>query len=168
MNIGAPSKSCPHLHRSNGNTVRVMQKCESALQHVSCVPKRPPKNEPPSCCIDTSPMPNLLETAFPRYMPKVGPSDDSAVYLGIFISNLLIVLGFMVMVSSLNASPRDPETHFLNSSAVGCCERREPHPTTRFSRCKGDSFPRSSAPLDRPQNDFAISSSPPRLNAIST
>src|SRR6059036_855222 len=94
MNIGAPSKSCPHLHRSNGNTVRVMQKCESALQHVSGVPKRPPKNELRNCCIVNSPMLDPPKPAFPRYDPMVGSSDDAALNTGIFISFISCCLGF--------------------------------------------------------------------------
>src|SRR6266446_299615 len=91
MNIGAPSKSCPHLHRSNGNTLRVMQKCESALQHLSGVPKRPSKSELRNCCIDSTPMPDPPKPAFPRNNPMVGPSDDVALNPGMFISPLLIV-----------------------------------------------------------------------------
>jgi hypothetical protein len=42
----------------------------------------------------TSTVPNLPKTAFPRYMPMVGPSDDSASNPGMFISHLLIVFKF--------------------------------------------------------------------------
>jgi hypothetical protein len=37
---------------------------------------------------------NLPQTAFPRYMPMVGPNADSALNPGMFISILLIVLRF--------------------------------------------------------------------------
>ena len=42
-----------------------------------------------SCAGEISPATNLPKTAFPRYMPMVGPSDDSASNLGIFILHLL-------------------------------------------------------------------------------
>jgi hypothetical protein len=45
-------------------------------------------------CAISPPLPNLPKTAFPRCMPVVGPSDDSASNPGMFISNLLIVFTF--------------------------------------------------------------------------
>ena len=47
-----------------------------------------------SCAGEISPEPNLPKTAFPRYVPLVRPSDDSASNPGMFISNLLIVFRF--------------------------------------------------------------------------
>jgi hypothetical protein len=47
-----------------------------------------------SCMGKTSAVLDLPKTAFPRYMPMVGPSDDSASNPGMFISNLLIVFRF--------------------------------------------------------------------------
>jgi hypothetical protein len=51
----------------------------------------------PSCGI-TPPLPskgNLPETVFPRYMPTVGPSDDSALNPGMFISCSFRIVNFI-------------------------------------------------------------------------
>lgn len=86
MNKGSPSKPNPHLHRWNGSTLRVLQKCPSALQHVSGVPNIP-ANELRNCCIDSSPMPDPPKPAFPRYDPIVGSSDEAALNPGMLISS---------------------------------------------------------------------------------
>lgn len=69
---------------------------------------------------------NLPKTAFPRYMPKVGPSDKSALNPGIFIlSNLLREH----IVSAYCAGMRRSTCHQPNPTRITIRNRRQSLPS---------------------------------------